>query len=81
MEKTKRRANGEGSITKRKDGKWMAKIKVGIKENGKPRNKYFYADTQKEAIRKLEGFKISLNIGMEVEKGEITLSNGSINAD
>ena len=74
MAKAKRRANGEGSITKRKDGKWMAKIKVGVKEDGKIKYKYFYADTQKEVIRKLEEFKISLNIGMEVEKGEIALS-------
>ena len=70
----KRRANNEGSVTKRKDGRWLASLKVGIGDNGKSRYKYIYADSQKEAIQKLENLKASLNLGIKVSTGEITVS-------
>lgn len=43
-----KRAHGEGSVTHRKDGRWMTSMTL---ENG--RRKYFYGDTQKEALEKL----------------------------
>jgi integrase len=43
-----KRANSEGSITKRKDGIWQAAITL---ESGKRR--YYYAKTRQEAARKL----------------------------
>ena len=43
-----KRANSEGSITKRKDGLWEARITL---EGGK--RKSFYAKTRQEASRKL----------------------------
>ena len=50
----KRRGNGEGSITQRKDGRWQACIKVGYNaENGKPKYKYFYGKKRKEVQEKL----------------------------
>ncbi len=69
----KRRANNEGSITKRKNGKWMASLKIGIGADGRPKYKYMYADTQKEALQRLEDLKISLNMGINIENGEITV--------
>lgn len=71
----KRRANGEGGITRRKDGKWLATLLIGRKDNGKPNYKYLYANTQKEAIQKLEELKLSLNIGIKVSKGDVTVSD------
>jgi len=41
-----KRANGEGSIIQRKDGRWMATLTL----DGKRR--YFYGNTQKEALEK-----------------------------
>ena len=70
---SKRRANNEGSITKRKNGTWMASLKIGIGANGRPKYKYMYADTQKEALKRLDDLKISLNMGISVENGEITV--------
>lgn len=70
----RRRANGEGTITKRKDGRWLAALKVGMSDNGKPKYKYMYADTQKEAIQKLDELKLSLNMGIKVTSGDITVS-------
>ncbi len=69
----KRRCNGEGSITLRKDGKWLASLKIGMNADGKPKYKYLYGDTQKEAIQKLEELKLTLNMGIQVERGDITV--------
>src|SRR5205823_11372563 len=43
-----KRAHGEGSITHRKDGRWMTTMTL---EDGK--RKYFYGATQAEALGKL----------------------------
>ena len=43
-----KRGNNEGSIYKRDDGRWVASVSLG-REDGKPKHKYFYADTRKEA--------------------------------
>lgn len=51
-----KRANGEGSIGKYKDG-WRSRIMIGYDEDGKPIRKEFYGKTQKEAKEKLEQFK------------------------
>ena len=53
MKKIKRE-NGQGSIYLRKDGRWVASIQSGFKENGKPNIKTKYAKTQAEAKRKLK---------------------------
>lgn len=51
-----KRANGEGSIGKYKDG-WRSRIMIGYNENGKPIRKEFYGKTQKKVKEKLENFK------------------------
>jgi len=51
----KRRGNNEGSITKRKDGRWQGYVIVGYNsETGKPKKKYFYSKLRKEVQRKIE---------------------------
>ena len=49
----KRRANGEGTIRKRKDGRWEGVIVVGHKDNGKAITKSVFAKTQKELVPKM----------------------------
>jgi len=49
----KRRAKGEGGITQRKDGRWMATVTVGRDSDGKPIRKYFYGKDKKEVTAKL----------------------------
>ncbi len=49
----KRRANGEGSVCQRKDGRWVATISVGRDENGRLRRRAVYGRTQGEALEKL----------------------------
>ena len=51
----KRRGNNEGSITKRKDGRWQGYVIVGYNsETGKPKKKYFYSKLRKEVQMKIE---------------------------
>lgn len=47
-----KRGQGEGSIYKRKDGRWAAVANLGY-QNGKLKRKYYYGDTRKEASDKL----------------------------
>jgi integrase len=48
----KRRGRGEGSITQRGDGLWVARVDLGW-EDGKRRRKAFYAKTRRQASDKL----------------------------
>ena len=48
----KRRPNGDGTVRKRPDGRWEARIIVGHKENKKPIYKSVFGLTQAEAMAK-----------------------------
>lgn len=50
----KRRGNREGSIYKRKDGRWCGQLILGYDlKTGKPIKKYIYARTREEVAKKL----------------------------
>ena len=49
----KRRANGEGNIRKRKDGRWEGRYTVGYDANGKAITKNVLGKTQAEVKDKL----------------------------
>lgn len=53
MGKRGKRGAGEGSITKRKDGRWEAKMTIGYGEEGKQKRKYFYGQTREKVQKKL----------------------------
>ena len=48
---SKKRGNGEGSITKRNDGRWMARYTVHTSEG--PKRKHIYGKTRQEVAEKL----------------------------
>jgi integrase len=48
---SKKRGNGGGSITKRKDGRWMARFTVHTAKGSKPR--HIYGRTRQEVAEKL----------------------------
>ena len=50
----KKRANGEGTIRKRKDGRWEARYTDINEINPNKKRKYIYAKTQKDLIVKLQ---------------------------
>ena len=49
----KRRPQGDGTIRKRNDGRWEARIIVGHKNDGSPMYKSAFAKTQKSALKEL----------------------------
>ena len=62
--KTSRRGKNEGSVYRRKDGKWVGQVTVGYRpDNGKPIRKYTYADTREEAAH-----WVAVTLATNVEK-------------
>ena len=49
----KRRPQGDGTIRKRKDGRWEGRIVVGHKKDGSPMHKSVFGRTQKEVLKLL----------------------------
>ena len=49
----KRRPQGDGTIRKRLDGRWEARIIIGHKNDGSPMYKSAFAKTQKSALKQL----------------------------
>ena len=49
----KRRPQGDGTIRKRMDGRWEARIVIGHKNDGTPMHKSVFGKTQKETLDKL----------------------------
>lgn len=64
----KRRANGEGSIIKRTDGRWMARYKV-TEPTGIRKVRYIYGKTKDETAKKLRKAQ------SEIDKGRITIKS------
>jgi integrase len=64
MQETKRkRGQNEGSIHKRKDGRWVAVVNCGW-QGGRLRRKYLYARTRAEAAKKLNAALTDLQKGI-----------------
>jgi len=68
------RGQGEGSISKRDDGTWWARITIGKDENGKQKRKAFYGKTRKEVQEKLTAALNDANNGGYVEPSKMTVS-------
>ena len=49
----KRRPQGDGTIRKRSDGRWEARLVIGHKKDGSPMYKSIFAKTQKQALKLL----------------------------
>ena len=49
-----KRKNGEGTLRKRKDGRWEGRYNAGVDENGKTKVKYVLAKTRNECSEKLK---------------------------
>lgn len=71
--KRRRRAHGEGTILKRKDGRWAAAIDLGSGESGRKR-KWFYGATQAEVRDKLAEARNRQQSGLPVEDAKQTLA-------
>jgi integrase len=54
----RRRAPGEGSIRKRKDGRWEASITVGYTDTGNPKRRFVYGRTRGKVVEKLQALTV-----------------------
>ena len=61
-----RRANGEGSIVQRKDGRWCGVVTLGYKPDGKINRKSVYGHSQAEVLEKMSVLKHRLVTGPQV---------------
>jgi integrase len=66
---SKKRGNGEGSITKRRDGRWMARYTVHTVKG--PKRKHIYGRTRQEVAEKLSK-AVSDRVGGLVFDGDQT---------
>lgn len=69
-----KRGQGEGSISKRSDGTWWARITVGKTPDGKQKRKAFYGKTRKEVQEKLTTALNDMNNNTYIEPSKIKLS-------
>lgn len=63
----RRRANGEGTLRERPDGRWEITIMVGYRDNGKRKYKSFYGKTQKEVRAKAKEYQLKKEAGLAVD--------------
>lgn len=63
----RKRAHGEGTIGKRKDGRWEGRVSDGYTEKGTPKRHVVYGRTQAEAKRKLDLLKQQLESGTRTD--------------
>lgn len=69
----KGRGNGEGTIVKRKDGRWMANITVGFDENGEQKRRSFYGKTREEAATKMTKALGELMSGTYIDPNRVSV--------
>ncbi len=68
-----KRGNGEGSISKRPDGTWWARITIGVDKNGKQKRKAFYGKTRQEVQKKMTAALNEINTNTYIEPSKLTL--------
>jgi integrase len=70
---TRRRGHGEGSIHKRKDGRWAAAVELGY-ANGKRKRKTVYASTRSAVAQKLTGLLKAQQDGVPIPRDRQTVA-------
>ncbi len=68
-----KRGQGEGTISKRPDGTWWARITVGKTPEGKQKRKAFYGKTRKEVQEKLTAALNDINNNTYIEPSKMTV--------
>lgn len=68
-----KRGQGEGTISKRPDGTWWARITIGKTPDGKQKRKAFYGKTRKEVQEKLTAALNDINNKSYIEPSKMTL--------
>lgn len=62
------------NVFKENNGKWTAQVQIGYYENGRPKYKRFRADTKKEAVARVEEYRIDTNnLTIGIDKADYTV--------
>src|SRR5829696_5859169 len=69
----RRRGNGEGSITRRKDGRWMGRYTIHTADG--PKQRAVYGRTRAEAAEKLTKAMADRDGGIVYDAGKLTLAD------
>ena len=67
-----KKANGEGSVNKYKNG-WRATITIGRNSEGKLIRKQFYGKTKSEVLKKVDEFKVKNTLGLSIKDDKLTV--------
>jgi integrase len=70
----RKRADGEGTITRRSDGRWMARLSVPRSVDGKAHRIAVYGATQAEVVEKLKNLRQQRDLNAKSVIGKDTLS-------
>ena len=73
MTRRRRRANGEGTVCRRKDGSWLAGLTVGADENGKAIRRYVSGKTQAEVLERLDRLRADRAAGLMARPSHMRL--------
>lgn len=69
-----KRANNEGSIRQRSDGRWEARITIGIDpKTGKPKRRSIYGSSQAEVRKQLTKLTKAIDEGTYREPNKLTV--------
>ena len=63
-----KRGHHEGSIVKRKDGRWHGAVTIGKNPDGSQKRKYVYGKTRNEVATKINELLHSINIGTYIDR-------------
>lgn len=69
-----RRGNREGSIVKRKDGRYQVQVIIGYGEHGKPRYRYAYARRRDDATEELHRLLRETGDGLPAPRQRLTVA-------
>ena len=69
---SRKRGNGEGSITKRNDGRWMARFTVHTAKG--PKRRHIYGRTRQEVATKLAKAMTDRDGGIELDPSSVTVN-------
>jgi integrase len=71
----KRRGRGEGSIFQRDDGRWVAKVSLGLDQNGKRRRRVVYGTTKKEVQERLRKLQEQVDKGILADASRVSVKD------
>ena len=71
----KKRKYGSGTLRKRSDGRWEARVVIGYDDNGNPKTKSVLAKTKAECLTKLKKLKEKNTPPVTKCKPDITFNN------